>query len=72
MVAAAHSWSAVQQGWQQQGCEELVADHRLMDAGTIRRGSGRCFEGDLANLAKGVVAAARELASDGDESDVGV
>ncbi len=35
-------------------------------------GSGRCFEGDLANLAKGVVAAARELASDGDESDVGV
>ena len=35
-------------------------------------GSGRCFEGNLANLSKGVVAAARELASDGDESDVGV
>ncbi len=29
VVAAAHSWSAVQQGWQQQGCGELVADHRF-------------------------------------------
>ena len=36
--AAARSWSAVQQGWQQQGCGELVADHRLVDARIVADG----------------------------------
>lgn len=42
--------SAVQQSWLQQGCGELVADHRLVDAGSARRGSGGVLEGVVASV----------------------
>ena len=59
--------------WQQQGCRELVADHRLVDAGgPAGIGSSSGFERDVADFAKGVVAAACELASDSDEGDVSI
>ena len=60
-------------GWQQQGCGELVADHRWWTPARPPIGdrlSGGGVEGHVAGVSQRVIAAANELAGDGDQGDV--
>ena len=73
--AAARSWSAVQRRWQQQGCWELAAVHRLVGRETLLRraiGSGGGCEDLVAEAAQGVVAAAGELAGHGQQRQLAI